>query len=165
MNIKRAEIYKVSLPLKEPFRVSFTSMDTRELVIIKLFDKSGRIGFGETANFNYPFYAADFNDGTVHLLKEYILPKILNKNINTIEEVEDVYRTMAGNNFTKVTLEAAFWHLKSQETGKALKRFWGGVKEKIPVAISIGLGVDLKDTISRVSRYIQKFEPKRAKIK
>lgn len=165
MNITKAEIYKIYLPLKEPFRVSFTSMTHREIVFLKLFDKKGLVGIGETSNFDYPFYEPDFNDGTIFLLQKYLIPQILNKEINTVEELESVYKSMRGNNFTKQVLESAFWHLKSQETEKPLRTLWGGVKETIPAAISIGMGRDLNDTIERVLRYIENFQPKRAKLK
>jgi len=165
MHITKAEVYKIYLPLKEPFRISVTSMTHREIVLIKLFDKNGLIGVGESANFDFPFYEPDFNDGTIHLLKTYLIPAILNKRIDTIEELEAVYALMRGNNFTKTVIESAFWHLKSQETGKPLRKLWGGTKTKIPAAISIGLGVDLKDTIQRVLRYIKTYSPERAKVK
>ena len=165
MHITKAEVYKIYLPLKEPFRISVTSMTHRKIVLIKLFDKNGLIGVGESANFDFPFYEPDFNDGTIHLLKTYLIPAILNKRIDTIEELEAVYALMRGNNFTKTVIESAFWHLKSQETGKPLRKLWGGTKTKIPAAISIGLGVDLKDTIQRVLRYIKTYSPERAKVK
>ena len=62
-------------------------------------------------------------------------------------------------------IESAFWHLKSQQTGKPLRKLWGGTKTKIAAAISIGLGVDLKDSISRVLRYLKTYSPERAKVK
>lgn len=165
MHIIKAEIYKINLPLKEPFRISVTTMTDREIVLIKLYDKSGIVGIGESANFDYPFYEPDFNDGTIHLLKTYLIPAILNKKIDTIEELEAVYKLMRGNNFTKTVIESAFWHIQSQLLEQPLRKLWGGTKTKIPAAISIGLGVDLKDTISRVLRYIETYSPQRAKIK
>ncbi len=140
-------------------------MSHREIVFLKLFDKNGLVGIGETANFDYPFYEPDFNDGTIHLLKKYLIPRILNKKINTISDLENTYKTMRGNNFTKAVLDAAFWHLKMQEEKIPLRKLWGGTKTKIKAAISIGLGTDLKNTIDRVLRYIETFKPERAKIK
>lgn len=165
MQVIKAEIYKIYLPLKEPFRTSFASMTRREIVMMKLFDKNGLVGIGESANLDYPFYEPDFNDGTIYLLKTYLVPAILNKKIKTIEELELVYKSMRGNNFTKTVIESAYWHLKSQETKKSLRKLWGGTRTKIPAAISIGLGTDLNNTIDRVLRYIKTFKPERAKIK
>ena len=65
----------------------------------------------------------------------------------------------------KVAIEAAYWHLVSQISKMPLRRIWGGKKTQIPAGISIGLGVDLKDSINRVIKYIDTFHPERAKIK
>lgn len=165
MNIQKAEIYKLYIPLQQPFRVSFGEFTKREIVFVKLFDKSGLTGIGESANFDVPVYEPDFNDATILLLKNFLLPRIINKDINDINGIESIFQTIRGNNFARVAIESAYWHLESQKQNQPLRKLWGGKKEKIKAAISIGLGTTLEDSIERVKRYIDQFKPKRAKIK
>ena len=128
MKIKRAEIYKLALPLKEPFRTGFGELTNRRIIFVKLFDTNGLVGIGESANMDFPLYEPDFNDATLLLLKKYLIPHILNKEINTVEELENIYASIKGNNFAKVAIEAAFWHLQSQQQNTPLRKLWGGEK-------------------------------------
>ncbi len=164
--VKKAEIYKIRLPLKNPFRTGFGELKDREIVFVRLYDKiSGLFGLGEAANLELPIYEPEFNDGSILLLKNYLLPNLIGKEIRSIDDLESFYSNIRGNNFAKVAIEAAYWHLVSQISGKPLRKLWGGKKNNIPAGISIGMGVDLKDSINRVSKYIENFKPERAKIK
>ncbi|HUC94540.1 MAG TPA: o-succinylbenzoate synthase [Candidatus Saccharimonadales bacterium] len=164
--INKAEIYKIKLPLQKPFRTGFGELKDREIVFVKLYDKiSGLWGLGETANLELPIYEPEFNDGSILLLKNYLLPNLIGKVLGSIEDLELFYSNIRGNNFAKVGIEAAYWHLVSQIKNKPLRKLWGGIKNLIPVGISIGMGTDLKDSISRVVNYIDTFKPERAKIK
>lgn len=166
VKVDKAEIYKLKLPLQKPFRTGFGELVDREIVYVRLYDKfSGLSGLGEAANLEIPIYEPEFNDGTILLLKNYLLPLIINKEFTNISEIEDFYQNIRGNNFAKVAIEAAFWHLVSQIENKPLRNIWGGTKDTIPAGISIGMGTDLKDSISRVLNYIETFNPERAKIK
>jgi len=165
MKIKKAEILKLQIPLSNPFRVSFGTITKREIIFLKLYDQSGLIGYGESANLSLPIYEPEFNDSMILLLKNYLIPNILNKNISSINSLEKTYNSIRGNNFAKTALESGFWHLQSLKTNKSLRQLWGGKKTKIPVAISIGLGTNLKNSINRVIKYIETYQPKRAKLK
>lgn len=131
----------------------------------KLYDKNGTVGIGESANLALPIYEPEYNRGMITLLQIYLLPLVLNKEISSVEALEDLYGTIRGNNFAKAAVESAFWHIESQIQGKPLRELWGGTKTTIPVAISIGLGTTLKNSIEKVKRSIETNKPKRAKIK
>lgn len=165
MNIQKAIIYKLDIPLKKPFRTSFGELKNREILFLRLYDKSGIQALGESANLELPIYEPDFNDATIVLLKNYVLPLLFKKTIQTIDELETIYAHIRGNNFTKSLIDAAYWDFMRQKTKKTLRELWGGTKKNIPAAISIGLGTDLNSSIDRVLRYIETYHPKRAKIK
>jgi len=165
MEIKKGEIYKIRLPLISPFRTGFGTLFDREIILVKLFDKRGLIGIGESANLAIPFYEQEFNDSMITLLKNYLIPLVINKKITNIKDFEKLINNIRGNNFAKTAIESAFWHIQSQLTGKPLRKLWGGVRKKIPVAISIGLGKNLQESIKKVKNAIETHKPKRAKIK
>ena len=68
MNIQKGEIYKIRLPLTAPFRTGFGTITSREIVLVKLYDKNGAVGIGESANLDLPIYEPEFNDGMIVLL-------------------------------------------------------------------------------------------------
>lgn len=165
MNIKKAEIYKIRLPLKLPFTTGFGTLTDREIILVYLYDKNGLMGIGESANLALPIYESEYNDSMIVLLKNHLIPSLVNKKIETIDDLQKIFQHIRGNNFAKTTIEAAFWHLKSQQTHKPLRTLWGGTKNKIPAAISIGLGKNVNETVSKIVNYIETYSPKRVKIK
>lgn len=165
MNIKYTEIYKIRLPYLTPFTTGFGTLTEANIVFVKLFDETGFVGLGEATNIELPLYEPEFNDGMILLLKQILIPSLLHKKIETIEDLQNTYSRFRGNNLAKIGIEAAFWHIESQRQNKPLRYLWGGVKEKIPVAISIGLADDLTKSIEKVKRYIETYKPKRVKIK
>jgi len=165
MEIKKGEIFKIRLPLIAPFRTGFGTLINREIIFVKLYDKKGLIGIGESANLELPFYEPEFNDSMIALLKRYLIPLVMNKKIDSISDLEKLLGSIRGNNFAKTAIESAFWHIQSQTTSTPLRKLWGGVRHKIPVAVSIGLGANLKDSIKKVNEAIERLKPKRVKIK
>lgn len=55
MKIKKAKIYKLSLPLKAPFTTSFGTLTKREIVFLKLYDQTGLTSLGESAGLELLF--------------------------------------------------------------------------------------------------------------
>lgn len=165
MLIEKAEILKIKLDLKAPFRTSFGVLSQREIILLKLYDKSGIIGLGESANLEIPIYEPEFNNGTIALLEQYLLPGLLHKNIANIAELESFYSHIRGNNFAKVAIESAFWHIEMQKTGRPLYELWGGTQTGVPAAISIGLAGDLETSLAKVISYVNQYSPKRIKVK
>ena len=153
MQIKKGEIYKIKLPLISPFRTSFGTLLDREIVFVKLYDKSGLIGFGESANLGLPVYEPEFNNSMIILLKNYLIPLVIDKKIINVDDLEKLFSHIRGNNFAKTAIESAFWHIQSQLTGEPLKKLWGGVRCKIPVVVSISLGKNLKESIKKFKKY------------
>ncbi len=165
MKIKKAEIYKLSIPLKAPFTTSFGTLTQREIVYLKLFDQSGLTGLGESAGLELPIYEPDFNDSTILLLKKHLIPKLVNQKLDSIKQLSTFLNQVRGNNFAKVAIESAFWHLKSQVLNKPLRQLWGGTKKNIPVGISIGLGNNLTKSLAKVYQYVDQNQPQRIKLK
>lgn len=165
MKIEKAEIYKIVIPLKSPFRTGFGEITDRQIVFLKLFDQSGLVGIGSSANMDIPLYEPDFTSGTIKLLQEVMLPLIIRNRIDSIKDLEGSYSMIRGNNMAKVAIESAYWHLESQKQNKPLYELWGGTKTKIPVAISIGFENSVEACIEKTKRYIEENKPDRVKLK
>ena len=165
MYIKKAEIFTISIPLIDSFRTSFMELNKRTVLVLKLYDKSGLIGIGESPGLDIPIYTSDFHYGTILLLRDYLIPSLLNKEINTIDDLLRSYSHIIGNNYAKIALEASFWHLKSQQNNIPLYKLWGGNKEKIAATISIGFNGDIKGTVEKVKKYVDRFKLNKLKVK
>src|SRR2546427_12854393 len=72
--VVRAEVLQVGLTMLEPFRTSFGSTSRRTVVLIRLTDADGLVGWGEAAPLDHPFYLPDTVSGAFSVIVEYALP-------------------------------------------------------------------------------------------
>jgi len=59
LTIVRAELLRVSVPLRVPFAISSGVMTHRRSLVVVLESDAGVRGFGEAAPFEMPFYSAE----------------------------------------------------------------------------------------------------------
>jgi o-succinylbenzoate synthase len=52
--VERAEVLEVAMPLREPFVTSFGLTTSRHVVLVRLTDPAGRVGWGEAAHLDQP---------------------------------------------------------------------------------------------------------------
>ncbi len=164
MIITKAEIVTLSIPLKEPFRVSFGTIKERVVLLVKLYTKNDYIGYGECASFHLPTYLPEFTGGESLVLKEFLIPSILGKKMDSTDELIKNYTFIKGHNFAKTAVECAFWHILSQKDNKSLKELFGGEKDRIEVGESIGVQRTIEETLREIQKGLDKGY-KRFKVK
>lgn len=150
MQIIKAEIFVAELPLVYPFTTSFGIIKKRSTVIVKLISKEGYVGWGESAALPEPIYSSETVDTELIILSKYLIPSILNKDFQSVEDFIVSYNFVKGNNFAKCGLECAFWCLLSQEKNKSLIELFGGTRAKIAVGESIGIKKSMEETLGEV---------------
>lgn len=166
MQIVKAEIFVVNLPLINPFTTSFGTIDKRSTVIIKLQSEERLIGWGESAALPDPIYSNETVDTEILILKKYLIPSILNKDFKSVEDFIASYKFVNGHNFAKCGLECAFWNLYALEQKKSLTELFGGTRKKIPVGESIGIKDSIEETIREVKlRLKEGYQRIKLKIK
>ena len=81
--IQSVELYKLSIPLKEPFITSLGRDDNAENVLVKIITDKGIIGFGECSPY-MPINGE--SQGTCFLVGQYFAKILKGKNALAIEE-------------------------------------------------------------------------------
>jgi O-succinylbenzoate synthase len=74
------------------------------------------------------------------------------------EGVEDLLAATAavrGNGFAKAGLEAAFTDLLARSTGRSLREFHGGTRDRVEVGVSIGIQPRLEDLAARIEGFLE----------
>jgi O-succinylbenzoate synthase len=123
MNIESAELYELSLPLKEPFAISGGVMRDRRSLIVALHDGEGHVGYGESPPFELPFYSGETLTSARDLLERVLLPRVIGKTFDRPEDVDAVLAPgVRGNRFARAGLETAAWDLEAdrRRTGVAV---------------------------------------------
>src|SRR5436190_11474463 len=56
LNLERVELCEIEMPLRAPFETSFGKVSKRRILIVRVFDRDGAIGYGECTAPEQPFY-------------------------------------------------------------------------------------------------------------
>ena len=146
MKITSAFIYHVNLPMKFTFTTGFGSIASREAVIVKLVTDQGVVGWGESAALHAPIYNPETSQTCIHMHKDYLIPRLLNREIELEAYVAEI-SSLRGNRIAKFGVECALWSIKSQLEGKPVYELLGGVRRQIPVGESIGIQESVEKTL------------------
>lgn len=163
MLIEKIELRIIKLKLKEPFETSFGREHVKKALILKI-EAGGIEGFGECVAMDGPWYNYETIDTCIYMLKKFLAPLILHKDVWHPSEVISLSERIRGHNMAKAALEMAIWDLYAKEQMVSLKTALGGVREKIEAGVSIGIQRNITHLIKLIEKYLSEGY-KRIKIK
>jgi len=163
MKIERIELHVVSIPLKHAFETSFGIEDREVHIIVKMYAE-GLTGYGETPVMLYPGYSNETVETAWHVQKDFIIPAVLNKKINSIGDFEYATKGIRGNNFAKYGFEGAVWDLLAKQRDLPLYRLLGGTRKTIHSGVSVGIEKTEEELLVQIEKFIAEGY-KRIKIK
>ncbi|MFD4819512.1 o-succinylbenzoate synthase [Peribacillus butanolivorans] len=164
MGIERIILRKVRVKMKNPFRTSFSSQQTRELYVVEVIDKNNLSGWCESVAGMYPWYSEETTESVRHIIEDILVPLMRKSVITHPKEVSNIFSVVRGNNMAKAVVEGAVWDLFSKQQGISLAQAIGGTKKEVEVGVSIGLQDDVQKTLSLIAMYMKEGY-KRVKLK
>jgi o-succinylbenzoate synthase len=164
MKITEITIRHLQMKLKSPFTTSFGSLTNRDFLLLEAKNEDDTIGWGESVAFQAPWYNEETLQTNWHMLEEFLIPLILNKELKHPDEVNEIFAPIRKNNMAKSTIEGAVWDIFAQQTNQSLAEALGGNKDKIEVGISIGIQKSIDDLVALVDGYVKEGY-KRMKVK
>jgi O-succinylbenzoate synthase len=164
MRVKEMTLRHMRMRLKFPFTTSFGTLQDRDFILLEAKDENGNSGWGESVAFHSPWYSEETMKTNWHVLEDFLIPALLDQEIQHPDEVSEIFSNIRKNNMAKSTLEGAVWDLYSQEKGISLASALGGEKSKIEVGISIGIQDTVDDLLRLIERHVEEGY-KRIKVK
>jgi O-succinylbenzoate synthase len=138
MKIKSAEIIHIVLPMKFSFVTGFGEVKERDAVLVKLTSTDGLVGWGESAALAAPVYLEETVQTCIHMLKDFILPRLKDRELS-IEEFVSEIAFIRGNNLAKHGAETAMWGVESLLKNMSVSGLIGGSRKSVPVGESVGM--------------------------
>jgi len=163
MKIERIELRHVKLILVSPFVTSMGVEYDEEHIIVRV-DAEGVTGWGESVAEGTPFYSYETVPTAWHILTDFLMPSVLGKDLQSIDEAIAGYAKVRGHMMAKAGLEAALWDAFAKTKGISLSQMLGGTRKKIDVGVSIGIQDSVAGLIKKVEGYLAEGY-KRIKIK
>lgn len=163
MRIERIELRQIKMILVAPFETSF-GIETEEEHIIVRVDADGITGWGECVAGAVPFYSYETNQTAWYVMRDFLIPNLLGRDIKNIEDAIALGAQVRGHNMAKAAIEAALWDALAKARGVSLTHLLGGTRERITVGVSVGLQASPGELVNRVAGYLKEGYP-RIKIK
>lgn len=142
ISFKSIRLIRLDLPQLAPFVSGIGIRKSREALIIEWEDQNGVKGYGECSCRPDPYYSAEFIEGAIALVKQFIVPFLKKEqNFGDLLRLLDKIR---GWNFTKAAVEMAALQVIEQNTGKSpFNTLEHEPLKEVPVGISLGLYTEL----------------------
>ena len=128
LQITQIELYKLNIPLKEPFVISLGAIYNAENIIVVIRTSKGISGFGECS----PFKTINGeSQETCFLVGQYLASALKEKSPLDIENCMSIMdKTIYANTSIKSAFDIALHDIASQYAGVPLYKFLGGKKNK-----------------------------------
>src|SRR6266540_6523932 len=116
IRIERVHIRHLRMPLVHFFETSFGRTYERDIVLVEVVS-DGLSGWGEVTAGENPFYNEEWTDAVWLLLKNYIAPRVIGKQLASAEEVAPLTAHIRGHNMARGGFEVAVWDLEARQLG------------------------------------------------
>jgi O-succinylbenzoate synthase len=152
--LRSVELYLVRLPLIRAFTTSSHTKDHLDHILLRVRDAEGNVGWGECASAADPYYCSETTESSWHILRDFLVPHVLDFSWDQPDEAAATWRGVRGNNFAKAGLEMACWDLYTRVRGEPLAAPLGGTRREIHSGVSLGIEPTVAGLLEQVERFL-----------
>ena len=165
MKISHVTLHHLRMNLRTPFETSFGRIHARDCILLEM-AADGFTGYGECVADRDPGYSYETAGTAWHILRDFLIPAILNQEIESADDLQSYLRFVRGHPMAKAGLEMAFWDLIGKSRGQSLKDLVGGKTSQVEVGVSIGIHEDPAALLKTVEGYLEQgYQRIKIKIK
>ncbi|MBD3927260.1 o-succinylbenzoate synthase [Nocardioides cavernae] len=161
MKLQGVELRRVAMPLVSPFRTSFGTQTTRDILLLRAVTTSDRgdaEGWGECVAMSDPLYSSEYVDATADVLRRFLLPE-LGASADEVDRhgayaVGSVLHKFKGHRMAKAALEMAVLDAELRTEGRSWARELGAVRDRVPSGVSVGIFDSIPHLLDVVGGYL-----------
>lgn len=139
MKIEAIELREIRLPLVHFFETSFGRTYERNILLVRVRDADGGVGWGECTAGEGPFYCEEWTESAWAVINAFLAPLLIGQELAAPDAVSALMRRVRGNRMAKAALETACWDLAARRAGKPLWQMLGGTRQESACGVSIGI--------------------------
>ena len=155
LNLERVELREIGMPLKRPFETSFGTTFERRILLVKVYDRDGQVGYGECTAPETPFFNHETVETAWSVITEFVVPMLGRAAVTAAADTSEVLRPIRGNRMAIGAVETALWDLEAKKLGLPLWRHLGGTRQEINCGVSIGLQESVESLLEAVEREVE----------
>jgi O-succinylbenzoate synthase len=154
MKLQEIELRTIHLPLVRPFRTSFGTQTSREVLMVKVTNENRTVGWAECVAMSEPLYSPEYVIGCLDLMKRFLIPALREKSSIAAEDVPVVLKPFLGGKMAKAALETAILDAQLKDQGTSLAKYLGATKTKVECGVSVGIANNLNELVEEVKSYV-----------
>ena len=162
IEIKRVNLYRIRLPFRKPFATAKGTLSFRESLLVEVVDHAGRTGLSECVSFPTDWYLPEVLDQDIRILREQLIPLVLNTVLLHPSEADGLFAACPGANelpMGRGALEPALWDLYGKIVEQPLWQLIGGQAPEgtdavaVPAGAAIPVGL-VAETVAAAQRCV-----------
>ncbi|CAB5045931.1 unannotated protein [freshwater metagenome] len=154
MKLSEIELRIIHLPLVRPFRTSFGTQTSREVLMVKVQNENGITGWAECVAMSDPLYSPEYIAGCLDLMKRFLIPALKSKINISAEDVSVILKPFLGGQMAKASLETAILDAELRSRNISLATYLGATKNKVECGVSVGIADNLEALAEEVKSYV-----------
>ena len=154
MTIDKIVLREIRMRLKAPFETSFGVTQDRRIVLVEVV-VDGVSGWGEVTTVESPSYNSETTDTAWHIISDFIVPRLIGKDLRTATEVASLLAPIRGHQMAKAGVENAAWDAEAQIKATPLAKLLGGTRAEIACGVSLGIRENSEALVRRVEEELR----------
>jgi O-succinylbenzoate synthase len=170
IKIDNIQLRLINMPLKHPFQTSFGVEKDRRCIIVSV-QAEGLTGWGECVASQFgadagpdqwAFYSYETTGTAWHILKDFLAPALVGKEIESASVVVDLHKRLRGHPMACAGIEVALWDLLAQADGIPLadalysdQGYSVARPDRIQTGVSIGIQPSIEATLERIASFTE----------
>jgi O-succinylbenzoate synthase len=153
MKLTGVELRRIEMPLVAPFRTSFGTETTRDILLIRAVTANAE-GWGECVAMADPLYSEEYVSAAADVLTRFLVPAVAALSTVDATAVAPALAKFKGHRMAKAALETAILDAELREQNRSLARELGAVHEKVPCGVSVGIMASIAELLDAVDGYL-----------
>ena len=151
MRIDGIVLRELHLPLVRPFETSFGITRNRRILLAEI-RSEGLVGWGECTAGERPHFSGESTDTAWQVIVNELGPMLASATVDHGGDCPKIFSLVRGNPMAKAALENAVWDLEAQREGVSLSQLIGGVRDRIPCGVSLGIQKSIPELMDIIER-------------
>ncbi|GLY88921.1 o-succinylbenzoate synthase [Actinoallomurus iriomotensis] len=153
MKLTDVELRRISMPLVAPFRTSFGTETTRDILLVRVITEEAE-GWGECVAMTSPRYSSEYVDAAADVLRRFLVPAVMAAGAPAAHSVAGILAPFKGHHMAKAALEMAVLDAELRAEGRSFGRELGAVRERVPCGVSVGIMDSVPELLEAVGGYL-----------
>ena len=142
MQISSIKLHRIHMPLVRPFRTSFGTEVNRDVLLVEVITDDGFSGWAESSAMEWPGYSAEYVDGVVDVVADFLIPALWTLDDVTPESAHAALASTRGHPMAKSAVETAVLDAWLRQRDESLATYLGATRDRVDCGVSVGIPTD-----------------------